>query len=113
MEYQYLESEAKKYNEEVQNGNLLSAIAILKEQIETNLINVNNSIANEKIHDIIELYDVLAYGKSAKMKEFLPIYEKFIGMNEFFSFAEVELDYILSEYIKLESELKEKIEKNI
>ena len=106
MEYQYLE---KNHNEEAENGNLLGAIAIVKEQIETNLININNSIANEKISDIIGLYDVLTYGNLAKMKKIIPIYEKFIGMNEFFSFAEVELDYMLLEYIKLESELKEKI----
>lgn len=103
MEYRYLE---KDYKDFFKAGEIETALELLKSQISLNLIELNNSLAKNKINDIIEIYNIIDFdvSDSKEMEKFIPIYENYIGIEEVFVLAGYTLAEAILMYEKLEKE---------
>ena len=108
MQYQYLEKDYKSF---LETGEFETALELLKSQISLNLIELNNSLAKNKINDIIEIYNIIDFDVSKEMKKFMPLYRHYIGIEEVFAIQGFSVAKTIKMYQKLESDFLKLLEK--
>lgn len=109
MQYQYLEKDYKKF---FKNGEFETALELLKNQISVNLIELNNSLAKNKINDIIEIYNIIEFDvpNSQEMTKFIPLYRHYIGIEEVFVIDGCSVAKAIKMYQKLEQDFLKLLE---
>ncbi len=109
MQYQYLEKDYKKF---LETGEFETALELLKSQISINLIELNNSLAKNKINDIIEIYNIIDFdvSDSQEMRKFMPLYRHYIGIEEVFVIDGCSVAKAIKMYQKLEQDFLKLLE---